>query len=355
MGDGHRKPRVSIRSLGGTVAMTAGSGAPGAAPAVDAGELVDAVPQLEAVAVVDAASLLNLPSASLDVATLLDCLGELSAAVEQGADGVVVTTGTDTMEEVAFLFDLLWRHDEPLVLTGAMRTADAPGADGPANLAAAVTVAASPAARRRGCLVVMCDEVHAAHAVQKQHTSSPAAFRSPETGPVGRVHETQALLSAAGTRLVPFALPTVSRVPKVALLRVTLGEGTDLLEHAVEDYDGIVVEALGGGHVPSSWVPPLLAAARRLPVVLASRTGSGPLLSQTYGFEGSERQLLDGGLVSAGDLDGLKARILLIVALMVEPDVVHVAHAVSAMSRPHYDSTTAAVPQGVMEGRRGAQ
>ena len=296
--------------------MTSGAGTPGAAPTATADVLVEAVPELADVAAVDALSLANVPSASLEISTLLECLGELHRACEDGASGVVVTTGTDTLEEVAYLFHLLWGRPEPLVVTGAMRTADAPGADGPANVLGAVTVAATPQARERGCLVVMNDEVHAAQTVQKTHTSSPAAFRSPGSGPIGRVHEGRALLGPRPPRPAPMQLQGVTHVPKVALLRVALDDDTVLLSRAVEAYDGVVVESLGGGHVPAWWVEPLLDAARRVPVVLASRTGCGPLLSSTYGFTGSERQLLAGGLLSAGALDGLKARVLLTVALM---------------------------------------
>ena len=296
--------------------MTTSLSAEGATPTADAAALVAAVPRLAQIAEIDAASLLALPSASLDVASLLQVLTDLDAACSAGADGVVVTTGTDALEEVAYLFHLLWRRPEPLVLTGAMRTADAPSADGPANLLGAVTVAASAEARGRGCLVVMNDEVHAADVVQKRHTTSVAAFASPGRGPVGRLHEGEALLAPRVPRGRILELPENSRVPAVGLVRVALGHDTALLERAAEVYDGLVIEGAGGGHVPSWWVEPLLGAAERIPVVLASRTGAGALLTRTYGYVGAERLLLDGGLLPAGDLDGLKARVLLMVALM---------------------------------------
>lgn len=313
------RPRVAVRSLGGTVAMTT-SGGDGATPTADAAALVAAVPRLAEVADIDAASLLALPSVSLDVATLLHVLADLDAACRAAAASVVVTTGTDTLEEVAYLFHLLWRRPEPLVLTGAMRTADAPSADGPANLLGAVTVAASPEARERGCLVVMNDEIHAADVVQKTHTSSVAAFRSAGGGPVGRIHEGEVMLAPRAPRAPAVHLPEEPRIPAVGLLRVALGADTVLLERAVELCDGLVVEGAGGGHVPSWWVEPLLDATSRIPVVLASRTGEGPLLTRTYGYVGAERLLLDGGLLAAGSLDGLKARILLMVALMSSGD-----------------------------------
>lgn len=316
----HERPRVAVMSLGGTIAMTRGGAPSGAAPTADADALVASVPGLGDVAEVTAASLLNIPSASLDFEILLGSLQDLDSACDDGADGVVVTTGTDTLEEVAYLYHLLWRRPEPLVVTGAMRAADAAGADGPGNLLAAVTVAGDPHARERGCLVVMNDEVHAAQSVQKTDTASTAAFRSPGSGPLGRVHEGRVLLAPRTPRHLGLELQQVTHIPRVALLRVALGDDTVLLARAMEAYDGLVVEALGGGHVPAWWAEPLLDAARRLPVVLASRTGCGPLLSKTYGFVGSESQLLEGGAISAGSLNGLKARVLLSVALMTGAD-----------------------------------
>jgi L-asparaginase len=230
---------------------------------------------------------------------------------------VVVTQGTDTLEETSFLLDLLWDRPQPLICTGAMRPADAAGADGPANLLAAVAVAASPQAAGRGCLVVMNDEIHLARRVRKLHTASTAAFGSPATGPAGRVQEGQVLFAAPPTARECVHMPDEAAVARVALLRVALGADTFLFEQAAKAYDGIVVEALGGGHVPSWWVEPLLAAAQHIPVVLASRAGAGPLLRSTYDFTGSERQLLAGGLIPAGELDGLKARILLTLAITV--------------------------------------
>lgn len=308
-------PCVHLFSLGGTVAMTS-TDTGGATPSVGAADLVDAVHGLTAVATIRTSALSAVPSASLDIAGVLAMVPALESACRDGADGVVVTTGTDTLEEVAYLLDLVWRSTVPLVLTGAMRTADAPGADGPANVLAAVTVAASPAARARGCLVALNDEVHAADAVRKLHTSSPAAFASPSTGPAGRVHEGRVLLMPSAQRMPALRVEPGRVVPRVALVRIALGDDATLLVAALERFDGIVVEALGGGHVPRWWVDPLLDAAARMPVVLASRTGAGPLLERTYGFVGAERQLLEGGLLSAGTLDGLKARILLTLAMM---------------------------------------
>lgn len=309
-------PQVSIRSLGGTIAMVTPETGGGATPSLNAQTLVDAVPALLSVATVEAASVGTIPGASLEIAGLLTLHAELERACLKGSRGAVVTQGTDTLEETAYLLDLLWRLPQPLVFTGAMRAADSPGADGPANLLAAVAVAASERARRRGCLVVMNDEIHLARTVRKTHTTSPAAFGSPATGPVGHVQEGAVRFYAPQARRHTLDLPSGEAIPTVALIPVALGADTGVLDHAAKISDGLVIQAYGGGHVPSWWVAPLLAAAQRIPVVITSRTGSGTLLKSTYGFSGAERGLLEGGLISAVDLDGPKARLLLILIIM---------------------------------------
>ena len=312
--------RVAVRSLGGTIAMTTSANGSGAAPSLGADALITAIPELAGVATVDARTVLTIPGASLDIPQLLALHAELEQACVDGADGSVVIQGTDTLEESAYLLDLLWTRPEPLVITGAMRTADTVGADGPANLLAAVTVAVSPDSVRRGCLLVMSDEIHHARSVRKLHTANVGAFGSPSTGPAGVVHEGHVIFHAPpGVRKAPL-VPRTTEGARVAIVRVALGGDTVLLDAAVESYDGIVVEALGGGHVPFWWFEPLLKAAARMPVILASRTGNGPLLESTYDFPGSEKRLLAGGLISAGSLDGLKARILLTLVLMTATD-----------------------------------
>lgn len=339
MGGRAGRRTVHVVGLGGTIAMRVDGDAGGATPTLTAQGLLDAVPGLADVADVVTHSLRNLPSASLEVADVRAFVREAQRACAAGADGVVASQGTDTLEETAYLVDLLWARPEPIVLTGAMRPADAVGADGPANLESAVRTAASPDARGRGCLVVMNDEVHTARAVRKTHTTSPAAFASPATGPVGRVQEGAVRLPAAGPRRRPVEVADDAAVPAVGLLRAALGADDRMVRWAAATYDGLVVEAMGGGHLPHWWVEPMAEAARRIPVLLASRTGSGAILGQTYAFAGAERGLLAAGLLSAGDLDGLKSRILLTAALMASADRARVAEIV----RHHTDTAVSSI------------
>ncbi|MDI7274548.1 MAG: asparaginase [Anaerolineae bacterium] len=304
-------PSVHIIGLGGTISM-ASSGALGVVPSLTAEELGATLPQLAGVASLSATSLRMVAGSSLSLDDLLATATEAQRRLDEGADGVVVTQGTDTIEEVAFALDLLVAGDGPVVVTGAMRNPTQPGADGPANLLAAVQVAASPQARGLGALVVFADEVHAARFVQKAHTQSTGAFRSRLAGPIGWVAEGRVRIVARPIGRRHLVLPADAPDRPVALVTLALGDDGRLLR-AVEGlgYAGLVVEALGGGHAPAPLADALGHLAAAMPVVLASRTGCGEVLQRTYGFTGSESDLLARGLISAGALDGPKARILL--------------------------------------------
>lgn len=310
------KPRLSVWSLGGTAAMVTPAAGSGATPTLGAGDLIDAVPGIRDFALVDAVSYYSVPGASLTIEQMIALTDDLRRACASGADGIVVVQGTDTMEETSYLAGLLWDLPQPLVFTGAMRPADAVGADGPANLLAATLVAASTDAWSRGSLVVMNEEIHLAETVRKRHTSSVGAFGSPDSGAVGALNERAVAFFSPPHRYEPLSIAAGVPVPRVALVRLALGDDTALVEAAAESYDGLIVEAFGGGHVPSWWTSSLASAAKRMPVVLASRTGGGSVLTSTYDFPGSERGLLESGLMSAGRLDGPKARILLTLVMM---------------------------------------
>lgn len=197
-----------------------------------------------------------------------------------------------------------------------MRNASLPGADGPANLLGAVQVAASNAARGLGVVVVLNDEIHAARFVRKSHASSLSAFRSDPVGPLGWIVENRPFVAARPVGRFHISLPSDSKVPPVAMVKLALGEDGRLLSLLPQlGYAGAVVEGFGGGHVAAATVGFLRDLVARMPVVLASRTGAGEVLSNTYRFDGSEIELLEMGLVRAGALDGLKARILLSLSL----------------------------------------
>lgn len=310
--------RISVLSLGGTIAMTAQADGT-VAPALTAQQLLDAVPQLSGLGLeLDVTSFRQLPGASLSYGDLFALSDAITAAVDAGAAGVVITQGTDTIEETAYFLDL--RHDgrAPVVVTGAMRNPSMAGADGPANILAALLAAAAPHTPRRA-LVVFADEIHAATQVSKTHSTSVAAFVS-TPGPIGHVAENRAVYLASAATAPRVRGPKLREV-HTGLLTAAVGDDTRVLEAVGEHVDGLVVAGFGAGHVPAAWVPVLDKLATRIPVVLATRTGRGPVLSRTYGFPGSESDLLARGLISAGAIPPLKAKVLLHTALATGKDI----------------------------------
>jgi L-asparaginase len=305
--------RVVVITMGGTIAMTSQSGSE-VTPTLTASDLIAAVPGLADTGVaVEVQDFRQLPGASLGFADLLDLARTIS---KLDASGVVVTQGTDTIEETSYLLDLLHSGDMPVVVTGAMRNASMAGADGPANVLAAVRVAASPNARGLGCVVVFGEEIHAARWVRKTHATSPTAFTS-YPGPIGYVAEDRVALWNRPARHPEISPDSAVHIDaRTAVASLGLGDDGTVLTAIGGKVDGLVVAAFGAGHAPMACVATLANLAERMPVVLASRTGSGPVLSRTYGFPGSESDLLARGLISAGTLDPAKARILLQLLLM---------------------------------------
>ncbi len=305
-------PKVAVLSLGGTISSTDAGGS-GVTPTLTGEALVEDVPEIAEVAEVSATSFRQVPGSELTLDDLIELSAEIKSQIEEGAKGVVVTQGTDSIEETSFVLDLLVSEDAPVVVTGAMRNPTLPGAEGPANLLASVQVAVSETARGVGAVVVLNDEVHAARFVQKTHASNPATFRSPLGGPIGWISEgtPRIVTRPVGRYHVPLPAEKTQDRP-VALYRVGLGDDGRLLTSIGQSgYEGLVIEAMGGGHVPSVMVGSLESLVTEMPVVLASRTGGGEVLRNTYGFPGSETDLLERGLISAGMLDGLKARLFL--------------------------------------------
>jgi L-asparaginase len=305
-------PKLLFLSLGGTITMIpSAQGGGGITPQLGAAELVASVPDLASVAQIEARSPFRLPSPSLDPGKLVEVAATINKALREDFDGAVVIQGTDTIEESAFLLDLLVDSAKPVVMTGAMRGADAPGADGPANLLSSAIVAASPAARGQGVLVVVNYDIHAARFVQKSHTALPSAFLSPLVGTLGVVAER-----------VPRLYATIPPIPRlsaddgppapIALIKMSMGDDGRLLRTLPTlGYRGAVIEGLGAGHVHADAAPLVGELAAAMPVVLASRSMTGPVFTSTYGYPGGEIDLIRRGAVPSGYLSGLKARLLL--------------------------------------------
>lgn len=312
--DDQSPPVIALLALGGTIAMVPAPEGAGAVPALTADELVRSVPALATIARVEAVAFRQLPGASIRFADLVALAMAIRERVDGGGvDGIVVTQGTDTLEESAFALDLLLRPPVPIVVTGAMRHPSSEGSDAAANLLAAVRVAADRRVVELGVVAVLNDEIHSARAVRKQHTTNPAAFASPLGGPLGLVSEDRVvLLTRPSTRSPTLNAHDGVEDPPVALVPLPLGEDGRLLRLLPElGYRGAVVEGTGGGHVPDQTAGELGELAAAMPVVLAARGRTGRVLTRTYGFPGSEMDLLRRGLLPAGTLDAVKARVLL--------------------------------------------
>jgi L-asparaginase len=303
---------VAVLSTGGTIAMRHNEAAGGAVLELSAGDFTAALPR--DLPTLRTEEVVNLPSSHFTLETL-EIIRDRVAwhAAQTEVTGVVVTHGTDTLEETAYLLDLTVPGEKPIVLTGAMRTASDIGYDGYANLAAAIRVAEAPQARDLGAVVVLDDAIHAARRVTKVHTLSTAAFQSPAWGPIGRVEGDAVLVDR---RLPRHPVPWHGLEKNVPLLKLTVGVGPDPLEDALRrGARGVVIEALGGGRVPPWWLPVIERARDHgIPVVIASRCPSGRVWD-AYGYRGACRSLVDLGCLFADGLNGQKARVRLMVVL----------------------------------------
>lgn len=341
-------PRLHIIALGGTIASSPQTdAASGVTPSIGA-EQIAAAAHLDTLTVkgepprVTFEQLAQVGSGSITLHHLFDAVRSIRRAAADGADGIVLTQGTDTLEDSAFVLALLNDAGIPVVLTGAMRNPSLPGADGGANVRAAARTALDPtmkelaADRRLAAALVFADEVFDPMSVTKAHTTSVAAFQAGlGQGPLGWVSEDRFVLPhvPAASRAVPgWSVPEVPEAdqsapaaapafPRVAVIEVGLDDDLSLVEELAEaGYAGCVLAGVGGGHVPQSTVGRVAALAAEVPVVLASRTGAGATLERTYGYPGAEIDLLGRGLVPAGTLNARKARLALILALHFETD-----------------------------------
>ncbi|KQT82803.1 asparaginase [Aurantimonas sp. Leaf443] len=232
---------------------------------------------------------------------------------DERCHGVVVTHGTDTMEESAYLADLLVASEKPVVFTGAQRSADAPDTDGPRNIANAVRLAAAPAARGLGAMICFEEDFHAARDVTKTHTSRTDTFRSGEHGKLGEVDGTTVAVHRRPLLRRTFAAPRIET--EVELIKLAMGASDRLIRHAFESgAKAIVVEGFGRGNptpVVTRAIEEIVAAG--VPVILCSRCPEGRV-KPVYG-NGGGKDAERAGAIFAGDLAGVKARLLAAVLL----------------------------------------
>jgi L-asparaginase len=305
--------RIVVVTTGGTISTRDTDGR-GARPALRGADLLREIPNLDAVAAVEVEEFAFVPGAHMTLAMIGDLAGRVAAlAARPGTDGVVVTHGTDTLEETAYYLHLTVSGRTPVVFTGAMRNASQIGFDGYRNLYDAVRTAAAPAARDRGALVVLNEEIHSARWVTKTNGQKEDTYKSPVTGPVGLAY---------GDRIAFLVPPAPRRVlantmePRVDLIRLAVGADDRFIRCSLASgARGVVLEAFGGGRVPPALLPAIdQVLAAGVPVVATTRCHAGAMWDG-YGYEGAFRDLQRRGVFFTHDLPGHKARLRLAVGL----------------------------------------
>jgi L-asparaginase len=310
---------VHVLFTGGTISMRIDPDTGGAVPALSGEEIVARVQGLRKEARLSLEDYARLPGPHVTPHWMWRLRDRVAALLQDPAlDGVVVTHGTDTLEETAYLLDLTLESPKPVVFCGAMRTVSEPGWDGPANLMAAVRTAVHPEAPGRGVLIAVGNEVHGASEATKWHAQSLGAFRSPR-GPLASVRHGR----------VSFQRPAFRR-PRIAARRLVAAVDLHVMAAGVDDAllraslargaRGLVLEATGCGNVPPAVLPGIRAAlAKRVPVVVVSRCAEGRV-APVYGYDGGGQMLRELGVILGPELPGQKARIRLMVALGATSD-----------------------------------
>ncbi|SAZ37912.1 L-asparaginase [Staphylococcus aureus] len=238
----------------------------------------------------------------------------LEAVTNKYYDGFVITHGTDTLEETAFLLDLILDIEQPVVITGAMRSSNEIGSDGLYNYISAIRVASDEKARHKGVMVVFNDEIHTARNVTKTHTSNTNTFQSPNHGPLGVLTKDRVQFHHMPYRQQ--ALENVNEKLNVPLVKAYMGMPGDIFSfYSREGIDGMVIEALGQGNMPPSALEGIQQlVSLNIPIVLVSRSFNG-IVSPTYAYDGGGYQLAQQGFIFSNGLNGPKARLKLLVAL----------------------------------------
>lgn len=295
-------PRVHLLATGGTIAG-------GTTGTLDGDDLVDLIPELIQVAKLTVEDFSNIGSSRMTPELQLRLAQRVNSLFEQQPTlaGIVITHGTDSLEETAFFLDLLHSSERPVVFAAAQRPPRMEASDGPRNLLNAARLAASPSSRGMGVLVTLNDEIHAAREVRKTHSIALNAFRSPWAGPIGIVDEGEICFFRQPLRRITLEVDVVE--PRVDLITLVAGSDGHLIRAAVAaKAKGIVVETFGRGNVPPIVAEAIKEAREKdVVVVFTTRTRGGRVV-----LGEPARQL---GIVSGQDLDGLKARILLVTAL----------------------------------------
>ena len=308
-------PNVKLLATGGTIAMKADAISGAYIPAVDGSDLLAAVPDIHQYASVVVSNVFNIASAHLGPDEWLALYSAVNAAITNSSvDGVIISHGTDTLEETAYFLSLTIDTSKPIILFGAQRGASDADSDGPRNLLHAVRVAASAQAQGKGVMVVMNGQINAARDVRKTHTTDVESFQSGDVGFLGRVDSDA--VSFYRQPLCQQIIPLSGELKRVDIIAMYAGADGALLTAAVNaGAKGIVIAAVGAGNVnPALFTAVKAAIAAGVTVVVSTRVPNGRV-QPIYGFEGGGKDLIEAGAIFANDLSPQKARILLMLVL----------------------------------------
>lgn len=313
--------KVLVIFTGGTIAMKIDPDIHAAIPSLNADDIISTITNIKNYADIEVFNFCNLPSPHITPSLMME-LAEVvkKNLIRDDITGIIITHGTDTLEETAYLLDLLIESEKPVIIVGAMRNYSELGYDGSSNLSAAICTAISPKAKNKGVLVVMNNEVNAASEVTKTNTLSLDTFKSPEFGPLGIVDNDELIFFK--DIILRQHLNTNKIENKVALIKCIPGLESDILDFYIDTgYKGIVLEALGRGNVPPAMMPGIKRAIENnIPVAMVSRCNTGRVYD-TYGYEGGGRNLREVGVIFGGYLPGQKARIKLMLVLGITKDL----------------------------------
>jgi L-asparaginase len=307
---------IHLLFTGGTISMRRDEAAGGNVPVLDGEALVRLVPGLPAVSPFRIEDWGRFPACHLGPEDLWR-LRERVRAIQTGPDrptGIVITHGTDTIEETAYLLARTLDPQVPVTITGAMRTSSDAEWDGPRNLTDAARVAADPGSAGRGAMVVFCGKIVAGLEAAKTHATDPDAFEAPHAGPIGRVEGERVAWS--GSRGAPAdVLRPPALTARVALVPMVIGDRGELLDLVRPTHEGVVIVAFGSGNLP----PGALPAIRRWlgegkPVILATRCLYDQV-TPVYAFPGGGATLVREGLIPAGPRTPAQARMELVIAM----------------------------------------
>ena len=306
--------KVVVMTTGGTIAMKYDPVTQGLIPAVSGDDLIEAVPALREIAEVEVVEFSNVPSGHITPQMMFDLAKMADRYAErEDVSGIVVTHGTDTLEETAYFLDTLDIPNKPIVLTGAMRSSNELGSDGVYNYLSALRVAADVKAADKGVLLVMNDEIHAAKFVTKTHTTNLSTFQTPTHGPLGLVTKRNILFFNQTEKRTRFHLDRIEGT--VPIIKAYADMDSVLLDSLSPDkISGLVIEALGAGNLPPSILPSLQRLTKEIPVVLVSRCFNG-IAEPVYAYQGGGVQLEKDGILFVKELNSQKARIKLLIAL----------------------------------------